>query len=263
MTEYFLLTGLPRTGTTWAYQALAAGSGSEKVYEPFNYKWHPERSPFHMRYLAPGTHHLDFLSALGDEIAKVNGSQIFIKEVHACLAVAYIWEHLRPHTIVLLRHPCAMAASWRRLDFKAGPRLDVLLDQKEVVEIFLAPHLDHIRSSADPFFQIGAFWGAAYHCLHQISSRHPEWQWVTHERLCAEMEPAFIDLLSHFGYEWQAAGSRYLHEHDRQPGEYHPHRQVRLSEKEPEKWREELTADQSSAVLAGAGGFGVLERYYS
>jgi len=262
MTQLFFLTGLPRTGTTWAYQALAAGSGSDKVYEPFNYKWHPDRSRYHMRYLAPGSEHPDFLDALQAEIRKSQGPRIFIKEVHACLAVEYVWTHLQPHTIILLRHPCAMAASWRRLGFEAGPRLQTLLAQPELVDEFLAPHLDRLQSSLDPLFQVGAYWGAAYHCLRRISDRHPEWQWTTHERLCKEMEPAFAGLLARFDLPWQEAGSRYLQEHDRRPGEYHPHKQVRRSAEEPERWRVELTQEQAAAVLEGAGGFGLLERYY-
>ena len=262
MTEILFLTGLPRTGTTWAYQALAAGSGSEKVYEPFNYKWHPDRSHYHMRYLAPGSQHPEFLDALQEEIQKAKGNRIFIKEVHACLAVEYVWTHLRPNTIVLIRHPCAMAASWRRLGFAAGPRLQTLLAQPEVVDEFLAPHLGRLEAGLDPYFQIGAFWGAAYFCLRRISDRHPDWQWTTHERLCSEMEPAFAGLLAGFNIPWQPGGSLYLQEHDLLPDEYHPHKPFRRSAAEPERWREELSPEQAAAVLEGAGAFGLLERYY-
>jgi hypothetical protein len=262
MTEIFFLTGLPRTGTTWVYQALAAGSGSEKVYEPFNYKWHPDRSRYHMRYLAPGSRHPDFLNALHEEIQKTKGNRIFIKEVHACLGAEYVWAHLQAQPIILLRHPCAMAASWLRLGFEAGSRLRSLLAQPEVVEEFLAPYLRRLQSARDPFFEIGAYWGAAYFCLRRISDRHPEWQWTTHERLCLEMEPGFAGLLACYNIRWQEEGSRYLREHDHRPEADHPHQQVRLSAGEPDRWRLELSPEQAEAVLEGARGFGLLERYY-
>ena len=49
-----LVTGLPRSGTTWAGHALKAATGSVLVEEPFNWKFHPAYKKFDAQYLPAG-----------------------------------------------------------------------------------------------------------------------------------------------------------------------------------------------------------------
>jgi hypothetical protein len=45
------LTGIPRSGTTWAAQGIAALTRARYVHEPFNRVLYPERARYNMLYL--------------------------------------------------------------------------------------------------------------------------------------------------------------------------------------------------------------------
>ena len=66
--QLIFLTGLPRSGTTWAGRALAAATGSVIVDEPFNRKWHPERTGYRLKYLTAGMPDAEMIPILRREI---------------------------------------------------------------------------------------------------------------------------------------------------------------------------------------------------
>jgi hypothetical protein len=273
-----LLTGLPRSGTTWSSRAIAAAINGRIIHEPFNWKRYPERINYHMRYLAAspkddslGEGLLDIL----DQAQKptihdilVRNRPVVIKDVHICLAIAYVWQHLRPLVIMVMRHPCAIANSWRSLNLEARSRLALLLSQDLLVSEYLAPFENHMRSSENYYFEIGAYWGATYYTMSRIAAEYPEWQWVTHEWLCVDTQASYQKLLANLGISLNKKQleqlDRFLDKHDRsrKPKEG-PYSLARLSAQEPDKWRDELTAEQEQAVLDGAEPFGMLERFNS
>jgi len=195
------LTGLPRSGTTWASRAIVAATKGRLVHEPFNWKRYPERISYHMKYIPAGSEDAELMRILHKEMAPrfffLRNRRIVIKDVHTCLAIEYLWDELDPIIIILVRHPCAVANSWARLGLEARSRLDILLSQEELVQTYLASFKHHINSNYDYFFQIGAYWGAAYFVLSRLTETdEPEkWQYT----LTMEQIQAVQDGASPFG----------------------------------------------------------------
>lgn len=266
--QAIFLTGLPRTGTTWAAQALAAATRSRIVHEPFNWQVHPQRRPYHMQYLTGESEQQGFSTILRDSIApgmlrplRARG-RVVLKDVHCCLAIEKVDAELRPSIVIIARHPCAMAASWSQLGWSIAGRLDLLLDQPALVEAHLARFADHMRSSSDYFFQLGAYWGAVYLVLRRLSAGRPEWQWVTHEELCRRPTASLERLVGRAGLQLASAGRRFLADHDRDVQPDSPYELVRSTSEQADKWRERLDESEKASVLEGAGPFGLLDTLY-
>ncbi len=264
---FIFLTGLPRSGSTWAAQALAAATGARLVHEPFNWLRYPARERFHMRYLPAGAYEPELLAILHNTLKprlpwQKRPDSVLVKDVHVCLALPYIWEHFRPQVIILVRHPCGMAQSWQALDLKVNFRLDLLLSQT-ALQPLLAPFAEHMRRQDDYFFALGAYWGASHYLLDYLSQEQPAWQWVTHEALCLDPVAHYRNLAASMGLGQgrEAQLERFLTANDRRrtAGEG-AHSTARITAQEPDKWRRRLTPQQISAVLAGAAPFGMLSR---
>jgi len=271
--ERIFLTGLPRSGTTWAGAALSAATRSPLIEEPFNWEWHPDRRDYHMKYLPAGSEELDTIRILRREIIAwgrprrtlrvLLHRRVIIRDVLSCLAVEHFWHHLQTRVIIMVRHPCGVASSWIRLGFNVSSRMGILLGQERLLEEHLRPFQAHLKRRQDFYFQLGAYWGATYYVLQRLSLLHPEWRWITHEALCLQPEVGFERLLNHLGYQMGSQGQRFLQAYNREPrageGQFSV---ARVSAQEPGKWKIQLTQNQVSSVLAGAEPFGVLERFY-
>ncbi|MGD2165207.1 MAG: hypothetical protein PVH50_06740, partial [Anaerolineae bacterium] len=99
----------------------------------------------------------------------MSARRVVVKDVHICLAVEHVWERLKPVVVILARHPCAVANSWARLGLDVSFRLDLLLSQERLIEDHLSPFTKHIAGARDYFFSMGAYWGATYHVLWQLT----------------------------------------------------------------------------------------------
>lgn len=275
----YWVTGLPRSGTSWAALAIKSALGAEYVYEPYNWEFYPENRAFELLYVPPqpaARRSADpdpdptpvLAAAIGNWRQpkrlwrRWRAGAVVVKDVHASLATAALDRRLHLNVIVILRHPCAVAASWRRVGFAVDYRIERLLAQPRLLADHLNPYTAHLRSNDDFFFQIGALWGAVYAVLR--AQARPAWAWVTHEALCAAPEDRFDALLGRFGRTLTAPGRSYLQRHDRPPlPQDNPFETRRETAAEPDKWRAELSPAEIDAVLAGCHPFGVLDAYYS
>lgn len=225
-----------------------------------------------MRYLPADTVEPDLLEIIERELKPSMidrlrpNARVVIKDVHICLALEFLSRHLEPLVIILLRHPCALANSWSALDLEVLSRIDLLLSQDLLVQRYLAPFEEHLRSREDFHFVIGAYWGASYFILREMSAAYPEWQWATHESLCVDTSHRYELLLNKLGIDLTAKGKRnldrFLSKNDRARGRQEgPYSLARVSALEPEKWRDELTEAQIAAVFDGARPFSIMEKF--
>jgi hypothetical protein len=275
MTQMIFLTSLPRSGSTWASQAITSATRSRFINEPFNWKRYTEREKFHMRYLPAGSMQPDLIEIIKNTSNlripifhnRLENQSVVIKDVHICLAIEYIWEQLRPHTIILIRHPCGMANSWVKLNYEVRFRIDLLLSQDNLVVEHLAPFESHLNRKEDTWFDIGVYWGASHFVLDRLSAQHPEWQWITHEDLCIDAKANYEKLLLNLGVDVTESGQKkldtFLNRNIRISELSKPYSVARISENEPDKWRTSLTTEQIRSVLLGAEPFGILEKYYT
>lgn len=273
--QTILLTSLPRSGSTWASQAIAKATRSRLINEPFNWKRYPEREKYHMLYLPAGSDQLDLIEIIEKEKTSKNpiikrltkDKPIVLKDVHLCLAVEYLSEQLNPSIIILIRHPCGMANSWMKLNYDVRFRLDLLLSQQNLMTEYLLPFEGHLVLERDIWFEIGAYWGASYFVLDQLSRAHHEWKWITHEELCVNSANNYQRLLNNLGIKIDPRGQKrllsFLERHNRRNLGIKPYSLSRISSNEPEKWRMDMTPEQIRSVIQGAEPFNILQKYYS
>jgi len=273
--QTILLTSLPRSGSTWASQAIAMATRSRLIHEPFNWKRFPEREKYHMLYLPAGSNQMDLIEIIENESTPkfpfinwlMKDKPVVIKDVHLCLAVEFVWEQLEPDIIILIRHPCGMADSWMKLNFEVRFRLDLLLAQQNLMADYLSPFKDHLSPNGDKWFEIGAYWGASHFVLDQISQAHREWKWLTHEELCVNSATRYQQLLNNLGIKIDPIGQKrllsFINHHNRSiMGKKH-YSVSRISANEPEKWRKHMTPEQIRSVIKGAEPFGIMQKYYN
>ena len=120
------LTGLPRSGTSWAANALTRALAAHLDFEPFNWKTKDDESlkRWHMLQLTEPTPEFDEIVARTADGERPH----VVKDVHTCLAVER-WAVVHPKVVILVRHPCAVAASWGKLDYPIGWQTEILLSQ--------------------------------------------------------------------------------------------------------------------------------------
>jgi hypothetical protein len=158
------LAGSGRSGTTWVSEIINYDNGYRLVFEPF----HPGRvavcKDFRRRqYLRPDDRREEYLVAAREVLAgRIRGSwtdrfnrkfvarRRLIKDIRANLLLGWMRENFPGMPIVLLlRHPCAVAAS--RLALGWRDNLSETMEQEELIDDFLSPVEAEIRAARDAF----------------------------------------------------------------------------------------------------------------
>lgn len=280
MSKPIFISGLPRSGTTWTASTLAQHPRMEYIHEPFNWKLHPKREKYHMHYmpmnmqdqtfsviikslLLPGKKTSSTFQEKINSLFKAVCCIKLIKDVHTCLALEAIDAIIKPQIIIILRHPCGLAASWRKLGYRVDNRIKLLINQKQLVEDWLRPFIPHMTCSHDPFFLIGAYWGATYYILDQQAKFHPNWIVLRYEDLCAAPLFQFRTLCHRLGLNFtHQIESFIVSSSHAEKKETHPYSVFRDTEKEAEKWKKILNASEIKRIYKGATKFSILHKYY-
>lgn len=269
------LAGLPRSGTTWSGKALAAAAHTSMVDEPFNPEFHPEARDFDMQYIPRSARDTRFekmlRKAAREDIysrsstylpyrintalpgARRPSEQVIIKDVHTLLALESVAAAIEPKIIVILRHPGAVAASWKRLGLKGDfhPQKERLLEQDRLINDHLQQFQEHMLASDDFYFNVGVYWGAVYYTIQQQAAKNGcgSCIFVTHEHLCDDPLGNFTSLFESVGLGMTKRAEAMLSKGD--------------SKYESEKWKKEVSDQNMAAVVEGIRPFGIFERFYS
>ncbi len=158
------LAGSGRSGTTWVSGIINHRNGFRLVFEPF----HPDRVGVcknfrRKQYLRPDDRREEYLEAARRVLTgrirspwtdRLNRKFVvrrrLIKDIRANLLLGWMRENFPGMPIiVLLRHPCAVAASRLALGWRAN--LSEMMEQDELVEDFLGPVEADIRAARDDF----------------------------------------------------------------------------------------------------------------
>lgn len=263
------VTGLPRTGTTCFAEILEMARGVKYLHEPFNWKTHSEVQPHVTKYLRPDDVDLEFAAHCGcvfsQHLALKTSkrlykrwpwwpSRLLVKDVHVSLATAWIDRLVRPAVVIVLRHPCAVAASWLRLGYNPACMLDRIRSQPNLLADFLQPWAELLRRPQTPSEQIGAIWGAIYRVLLRQQQTHPDWLLVSHEEICGDPRVAYQQCFRQLHLHWtRKAGMLLLKSTSADAGQ--PYTPRHISHQEPRKWKTELTLDQIEQVRRFTGPF--------
>ena len=203
-----LVTGVPRSGTTWLARLLATAPGTTLAgREPMNPRGRQyalggtldgwtrlrEPTPGQERRLRAAYRGLNpfVYSRYGTRqyAAPLPGTRLVVKDPCALLAIAPVSRITGAVPVLVYRHPGAVLASFRRMGWR--PRVDEVRD--------LLPGL--APADADPATELAAFWAAMHRAALDDLADIPEAVVVSHSELAHSGAAGGATLLTALGLE--------------------------------------------------------------
>jgi hypothetical protein len=237
-----LVTGLPRSGTSWIGKMLAASGEVVYVNEPLNPQHPPGRSPGVLN--ADVSHRYQYICADNEDrwaaafadtarlryhlaaelrrnhrpydlahamkygiaftVGRLLGRRALFDDPFAVMSAAWFAERLGCQVIVCVRQPVAYIASREKLGWTAD--LQTLLDQPFLLRDLLGPYTAEMRRLADSPDRIARsalLWRMTYATLAELAERHPGRVHVwRYEDLATEPVSRFRELYSVCELTW-------------------------------------------------------------
>jgi hypothetical protein len=222
--EPILVTGVPRSGTTWLARLLALSPGTALAgREPMNPRgrqyalgktldgWvrlsHPSpHQRFVLRTAYRGWNPMVY-SRYGTRqwAGPLPGTRVVVKDPYALLSVPAVVEATGAIPVLVYRHPGAILASYRRVAW--APRLDELAWIVRTPEVWaLGLDLPEIPPCSEPVTarEMGIFW-SVLHELALVDAARAGTLVVSHAELATGGEAAGRVLADHLGLRWSPA----------------------------------------------------------
>lgn len=239
-----LVTGLPRSGTSWVGKMLEASGAVTYVNEPLNPDHPPGHSPgvlaqspeHQFQYIcrdneqlwAPAfTKTIALRYGVGAELrrnrapydlarmakyvvsfnaGRLRGRRPLIDDPFATFSTRWLVERMGVRALVLVRNPIALVGSWRRFGWSFQPH--ELLEQPLLIRD-LVPDPEPLRAlerSDDHVAKIAELWRVAYAAIDQIRGM-PGIVIRTYEELVSDPMTKFEELYDAFDLPWTAKAS--------------------------------------------------------
>lgn len=234
-----LVTGAPRSGSTWVGNILALDRRSGYIHEPFN-KRCPDgrcqaRFAHSFTYITPATE-APYLTALRDTLAwqystraelksvrtsralarmardlgyfqimRQRHARVILKDPLALFSANWLAQRFGAQVVVVIRHPAAFVASlraarWHRVHFA------MFRDQPQLMTDRLAPYADEVAKAAETTpdaIDAGVLlWKLLHHHIRLLQQEHPDWIFVRHEDLSRDPIAGFRGLYDRLGLEF-------------------------------------------------------------
>jgi hypothetical protein len=246
-----LVTGLPRTGTSWVGKMLEASGEVVYVNEPMNPQHPPGHSPGVLD--ARVTHRFQYISDEDDApwrrafehtlalkyqfraevrrnrsaydlarmakygtaftAGRLRGRRAMLDDPFAIFSTGWLSQNMGCESVVLVRDPVSFVGSWRALDWSI--HFHELLEQPALVRDHLGPYVDRMRSlvgSPDWLARTCLLWEATYDVVDRAFRDLPGVHLVRYESLVQDPMGGFADLYRRLGLTWSGDAERRVRE---------------------------------------------------
>jgi hypothetical protein len=236
-----LVTGLPRSGTSWVGKMLEASDEVVYVNEPMNPGHPPGHSPGVLDQRV--TRQFQYISAEDDEgwaraftdtlalryrlgpelranhssydlaraakyltaftAGRLRGRRAMLDDPFAVLSTGWLVERMGVQAAVLVRDPVSFVGSWRKLGWSM--HFHELLEQPALVRDHLEPYVDRMRAlvgSPDWLARTCLLWEMTYDVVDRSFRALPGVSLISYEDLVAEPVTGFERLYETFGLTW-------------------------------------------------------------
>ena len=236
-----LVTGLPRSGTSWVGKMLEASGEVVYVNEPMNPQHPPGHSPgvldaqvrrqfqyidraddaewrrafgrtlaleYQFRAELRQNHSLYDLARMAKygrsfTAGRLRGRRAMLDDPFAVLSTGWLVEEMDVSAVVLVRDPVAFVGSWRALGWQM--HFHELLEQPALVRDHLSPYVGRMRAlvgSDDWLARTCLLWEMTYDVVDRAFRPLPGVHVVAYEDLVRQPLEAFADLYGRFGLTW-------------------------------------------------------------
>ncbi|PWG61704.1 hypothetical protein DEM34_15195 [Spiribacter halobius] len=227
-----VVSGLPRSGTSWIARVLSLSPGVSYYFEPD----HLLDARYRYRYLSRSAHdgglakHLEaaFAGQLAHHyviaeqgwkelLGRSHSHTVLLKWVHLVLALDWVAQQL-PEIVVIqtVRHPVPLALSWQARGWEFRYALRQLTRQEDLMRGPLEPFQDVLNGARTYWEQVGAFWGAVTYL--QWRFHRKGWILREHEWYCLHPLSRFKDVADLLGLAWSDQMTAFLTDPDRPAG---------------------------------------------
>lgn len=285
-----IVSGFPRSGTSWVAKGLSHAPGFTYYREPDNYH-HVRGAEKRFTYLYLTGEHDDpaYRSLMtracagrvataftmrhdpGPVLRRLRGPgrwvgerfpALFMRERHVLVKLVFASLNLEwfsatlpeARQLCVVRHPCGQFESWQRLGWEPKPRR--LLENERLVADYLHPFADLIRSAKGYWERAGALWAATLHVIHRQTPSDGRRLTMAFEWLCRDPVAGFQELYRRLGLKWVAEAERFVRDADRE-GDDRTYAVARASAKQIDKWTSRLDRSDVQACRAFVEPFGL------
>jgi hypothetical protein len=282
-----LVTGMPRSGTTWVGRVLCAANRAGYLNEPFNLAtspgtirvpvdhWYPyvtaENEGEIVGALEPL---LRFEYPLGRELRRCRryiellhtlkmwrscvrgrGRRPLVKEPHAVFSAEWFARRLGSDVVVTVRHPAAVVSSWKRLDWSFD--FANLLAQPALVRDLLGPSRSDMERALEPSHdlvdRVALLWHVVYRTVAGYRKRFPDFHIVRHEDLSREPMEGYRALYEALGLPLTREAERAIAAassaaNPKETSVEHPHETHLDSRANLTSWKRRLTDDEVDRI---------------
>lgn len=239
--NWIFVTGVIRSGTTFVGMILSLPRNVDYIHEPFNpqcgipgmNRWYPYIRPTLDSQEMRGYHQLiqsmfNYDFTLRNKIPKTDpwlrkvtkriiGSRgpfylrfaklnpfhtaAIIKDPTGNLLTEYLYLQFGVKPVIIVKHPLSFIASLKLVNW--WPHLAEINDQYHLIEDYFGDQVDWIkRDWPNSVLAAAAYWRATYKVLLTQSSKYPNWQVITHEKLSEEPVSVFHNLYNALDLPW-------------------------------------------------------------
>jgi hypothetical protein len=133
---------------------------------------------------------------------------VVVKSVMAQFALEWIVEEFHPRVVIIQRNPLNVVSSWLRGNVFIGMDLPTRPAIRESYARLVGQETP--TPGASPLAQTTWCVGLLTTVLASTAARHPDWQMITHETLCANPRAEFHTLFANLGMGWTDEADRFL-----------------------------------------------------
>jgi hypothetical protein len=268
MRRSILVAGTARSGTTWLSDLIASQIPSRILFEPFNPDLVSDYRRFHyFQYMRPGTENSEFYTFaqkvfMGDirnrwidrQNERILSRFRLVKEIRANLALKWLHDNFPEVPILfIIRHPCAVVLSRLELGWATDRDIKPFLSQPQLVEDFLGPYSDLIRSVRSVEEKHAVIWSISNIVpLKQFNSN--DWKVVYYENLCTQPEIELPGIFEAIGHQYS---SRLFTGSDQPSQTARSASAVVAGTNKIENWKNKLSRSQIDNVLRVVQAFGL------
>lgn len=302
--RHILVTGSNRSGTTWVGTMLSLAPKIGLVYEPFSYQLKDAKLSKHD---CPFVHYLHYVTPSENEIAKkyincrlskrpiswkkefnesktarrflgatcrylhawINSFQrierFVIKDPIALMSAEWMAKEFQCHVLVMIRHPAAYVSSIKRLGWRTNPKK--LLEQKELVEAYLSPLKEEIKTfSSENIVEEACLCWKIYHFVISIyQKKNLGWLFVRHEDISRDPINKFKYLYDQFSLPFSEDVVNSIKESSKAGNPVDPGDKVHMLQRDSKRnitrWKRELTKAEIEIIYDKTADIAV--NYYS